>query len=90
MTGGSLTRGVIHSLKLGGIKFSGGDEILYKKFASFPGLPCFLFFSVLTERKLKNQKLRRPGNEAKIVTLGNKIFRKYYCHNNIFKRSKFL
>ena len=43
--------------------------------ASFPGLPCFLFFgshSVVssasvyyTKRKLKNKKWGRPGNEAR-------------------------
>ena len=34
-------------------QISGGDEILYKKVCL---VPCFLFFSVLTARKLKNQK----------------------------------
>ena len=75
MTGGVTDKGS-HSLLetvLVAMRFS------TKKFALFPGLPCFLFFGVVTERKLKNRKQGRPGNEAKIVTLGDKISKKYYC-----------
>ena len=47
--------------------------------ASFPGLPCFVFFSLHsvqytenteTERKPKNTKWRRPGNKARIKLVG--------------------
>ena len=67
-------------------QISGGDDIFYTK--SLPRSQ--LFFGVLTERKLRNQKQGRPGNKAKIITLGDKISRKYYCRNNICKRSTLL
>ena len=73
MTGGSLTR----LLQTEQSNFLVAMTFSTKKFASFPDLSCFLFFGVLTECKLKNQKQGRPGKEAKIVTLGDRISRKY-------------
>ena len=52
------------------LKYNEGSQAVHK-LASFPGLPPFLFFS-LPERKPKNKKWERPGNEASCKLLYQK------------------